>query len=249
MCGRTFLFLTAVALLLTTGNSLQAQQAIALFDGKSLNGWTTLDGRPVTKGWEVVDGMLHLNTEGGRSGDIVTDREYGDFELRFQWKNVAGGNNGLKYRVRKYGGKTLGYEYQIIDDEGYRIKLPPKGTTGSLYDLYEPNAAKSVNPPGQFNHSRIVVRGNRIEHWLNGKRIVVACAGSAEWNRRMAESKFADVPGFGRNREGKIMLTDHNSEIWYRNIELIPLTVSDTCPTGFAHRGRHGGILRRVLRR
>jgi hypothetical protein len=246
MRNRTFLFLTFITVLLARGSSLEAQQTIALFDGKSLHGWTTLDGRPVTKGWEAVDGMIHLNTDGGRSGDIVTDREYGDFELRFEWKNVAGGNSGLKYRVRKFGNKTLGCEYQIIDDDGYRIKLPPKGSTGSLYDIYEPNAAKSVNPSGQFNQSRIVVRGNRIEHWLNGKRIVVACVGSAEWNRRFAESKFADVPGFGWNREGRIMLTDHNSEVWYRNIELIPLTVSETCRTGCSHRQRHGGILRRV---
>jgi hypothetical protein len=81
MRNRPFLSLTVIAVLLVTSNSVKAQQGIALFDGKSLNGWTTLDGQPVTKGWEVVDGMIHLSTERGRSGDIVTDREYGDFEL------------------------------------------------------------------------------------------------------------------------------------------------------------------------
>ena len=228
------------------GSSLEAQQTTPLFDGKSLDGWTTLDGQPVTKGWEVVDGMIHLSTDGGRAGDIVTDREYRDFDLRFEWKNVAGGNSGLKYRVRKFDNKTLGCEYQIIDDDGYPVKLPPTGSTGALYDIYEPNDAKSVHPLGEFNHSRIVVRGNRIEHWLNGKLIVLAYVGSDEWNRRIAASKFADVPGFGRNRAGKIMLTDHKSEVWYRNLELTPLVAAEMCQPEQTPRSKRRGILRRV---
>ena len=244
----TIVSLTATTVFLIVGSSLEAQQTMPLFDGKSLDGWTTLDGQPVTKGWEVVNGTIHLNTDDGRAGDIVTDREYRDFELRFEWKNVAGGNSGLKYRVGKFGNKTLGCEYQIIDDDRYHAKLPPKGSTGALYDIYEPNHAKSVNPPGQFNHSRIVVRGNRIEHWLNGKRIVVACVGSDEWNRRIADSKFADVPGFGRNRAGKIMLTDHKSEAWYRNIELTPLVSPEICQPCRTRHWKGRGIFRRSFK-
>ncbi len=202
---------------------LPAADTPPLFDGQTLRGWTTLDGRPVTKGWEVVDGMIHLNTAGGRSGDIVSEHEYRDFELRFEWKTVPGGNSGIKYRVRKYGNKTLGLEYQVIDDAGYRVKLPATGLTGSLYDLYEPNDAKVLHPPGQFNSSRIVVQGKRIEHWLNGHRIVCACVGSQQWCQRVARSKFAEYPGFGQNGSGKIMLTDHKSEVWYRNVQLVPL--------------------------
>jgi hypothetical protein len=209
-----------VTSMLVLGSSLSAQQASPIFDGRSLAGWTTVDGQPVTKGWEVVDGMIHLNTKNGRGGNIVTAREYRDFELRFDWKTEAGGNSGIKYRVQKYGGRTLGLEYQIIDDNGYRSKLPATGLTASLYDLYEPGPARILNPPGQFNSSRIVVQGNRIEHWLNGSLVVQACVGSDEWFRRMAKSKFADIPSFGQNRSGKIMLTDHNSEVWYRNLQL-----------------------------
>ncbi|MHC4404078.1 MAG: 3-keto-disaccharide hydrolase [Planctomycetota bacterium] len=248
MRNSTIVSLAAVTVLLVTGSSLEAQQTIPLFDGTSLDGWTTLDGQPVTKGWEVVDGIIHLNIERGRAGHIVTEQEYGDFELRFEWKNVAGGNSGLKYRVRQFGNKTLGCEYQIIDDNRYRVKLRPKGSTGALYDIYEPNDAKVVNPPGQFNNSRIVVRGNRIEHWLNGKRIVVACVGSAEWNRRIAESKFADIPGFGRNRVGKMMLTDHKSEVWYRNIELTPLAAPEKCQLGCTRGGRRCGVFERLFK-
>lgn len=248
MCNSTIVSLAAMTFFLAIGSSLEAQQATPIFDRESLDGWTTLDGQPVTRGWEIVDGMIHLNTDGGRAGHIVTAQDYCDFELRFEWKNVAGGNSGVKYRVREFGNKTLGCEYQILDDDGYHVKLRPKGTTGALYDIYAPNELKFVNPPGQFNHSRIVVRGNRIEHWLNGEQIVVACVGSAEWNRRIADSKFADVPEFGRNRAGKIMLTDHKSEVWYRNIELTPLPAPEECQLPCTRHRQRRGILERVFR-
>lgn len=193
-----------------------------LFDGETLDNWTTLDGKPVTTGWEVVDGAIHLNRDQGRAGHIITKHEYGDFELSFDWKIATGGNSGVKYRVQKYGNKTLGCEYQIYDDAGAR-KLKPKNSSGSLYDLYEPNESKQLNPTGEFNSTRIIVRGDRIEHWLNGKQIVVVAVGSADWDERIAASKFAEEKDFGENRYGKIMLTDHGSEVWYRNMRLSSL--------------------------
>ncbi|MBC8355580.1 MAG: DUF1080 domain-containing protein [Planctomycetes bacterium] len=198
------------------------QPAPPLFDGRTLDNWTTIAGQPVTTGWEVVDGVIHLNKEQGRAGHIISKHEYGDFELTFDWKIAEGGNSGLKYRVRKYGNKTLGCEYQIYDDEK-ASNLPPRGSTGSLYALYEPNESKQLNPAGEFNSTRIVVCGNWIEHWLNGKRILTAIVGSPEWDERVAASKFSNEIEFGENRYGKIMLTDHGSEVWYRNIQLRPL--------------------------
>ncbi len=214
-----------------------------------MSGWTTLDGRPVTKGWEVIDGMIHLRTDGARGGNIVTQHEYENFELRFEWKIAPGGNNGIKYRVRDFDGKTLGCEYQIIDDNGYSYKLPPRGLTGSLYDLYEPTLAEIALPPGQFNSGRIVVQGNRIEHWLNGHLVVAATVGSDQWFQRMAESKFADLPGFGQNRAGKIMLTDHNSEVWYRNMELTELSEPATCQPVERYPARRTRLLGRLFMR
>ncbi len=159
-----------------------------------------------------------------RPGDIVTEREYGDFDLQFEWKIAKGGNSGVKYRVRKYDGRMLGCEYQIIDDEDYGSGS--KQSTGSLYAVYEPDSAKYLNPPGEYNRSRIVVMGNHIEHWLNGRQVLSAEAGSPEWFARIADSKFADVEGFGLNRLGRIMLTDHGSEVWYRHLVLKELTAA-----------------------
>ena len=196
-----------------------------LFDGKSLDNWMTQDGKQITSGWEVVDGMIHLDRAKKRSGHIVTRDEYGDFDLSFEWKIAERGNSGLKYRVRQYGKKTLGLEYQILDDPKFKNGTPSsKGSTGSIYALYEPNEKKTLKPMGEFNSSRIVVHGNYIEHWLNGELIASAKVGDDEWDQRVAGSKFSDAEGFSRNRFGRIMLTDHGAEVWYRNFKLKPAT-------------------------
>ncbi|MGC3968177.1 MAG: DUF1080 domain-containing protein [Pirellulales bacterium] len=187
------------------------------FDGKTLEGWTTAAGKPVPAGWEIADGVIHLKRgEKGKpgGGNIVTAHDYGDFSLSFDWKIAPKGNSGIKYRVRNYGKSTLGLEYQMYDD-GRKLE---KGSTASLYDLYPPNGAALPNPPGEWNTGRIVVRGNRIEHWLNGKQVVVAYVGSSEWQKRIEASKFNKYDDFAENRVGKLMITDHGSEVWLRNV-------------------------------
>ncbi len=199
----------------------------AVFDGESLDNWMTLDGRPVTKGWEVIDGVLHLNREKKRAGHIVTRHEYGDFDLSFEWKIAERGNSGLKYRVRNYGKKTLGLEYQILDDPKFQNGQPSNnGSTGSIYALYAPNGKKTLKPAGEFNSSRILVHGNHIEHWLNGERIASAIVGDEEWDKRVADSKFSDAEASSRNRFGRLMLTDHGAEVWYRNFSIRPVATS-----------------------
>ena len=194
-----------------------------IFDGKTLNGWTTTGGKPVTKGWEVVDGTIHLNLSEGRGGNIVSAKNYANFDLRFEWKISPGGNSGIKYRVRKYGSRTLGCEFQILDDAKSPDGKKPKSSAGSMYALYPPGSNKYLKPVGEFNTSRVVIRGNRVQHWLNGNLILSVCIGSCDWFQKKAQSKFRDIRGFSENRCGKIMLTDHSSEVWYRNIVLYEL--------------------------
>ncbi len=197
-----------------------ADERPAVFDGRTLDGWMTVDGRPVPDGWEVVDGVIHRRAQKKRAGHIVTRQTFGDFRLSFEWAVAEGGNSGIKYRVRDYGGKTLGCEYQIFDDA--RRSLSPRNSSAALYDLYEPGPEKFLKPAGEFNTGRIVVEGNHIEHWLNGHLVVSATVGDDDWDRRIAESKFADAGNFGRNRTGQLMLTDHGSEVWFRNIVFEP---------------------------
>ena len=191
-----------------------------IFNGKTLDGWTTEDDRPVTGGWRVVDGVIHLDLAAGQNGgNIITIRDYQDFELNFDFRIAEKGNSGIKYRVRDFDGRLLGCEYQILDDAHHRQSRPDQ-MTGSLYGVYEANPSRCLKPAGEFNHGRIVVCGHRVEHWLNGQLIVYAQVCSRQWFRRVTDSKFSDVAGFGQNRSGRIMLTDHGSEVWYRNITL-----------------------------
>ncbi len=206
-------------------------KAIQLFDGKSLEGWTTDSGEPVTTGWAVEDGMLVRN---GRGGSIFTAQEYGDFDLSFEWKIAPRGNSGVKYRVAHYEKGVhgnpgwLGCEYQIFDDAGRGAR--PRYSSGAIYELYAPANNKKLRPVGEFNDARIVVRGTKIEHWLNGEKIIEADTSSDDWKGRIARSKFGDVKGFFANRKGRIQLQDHGSKVWFRNLVLRPLDAPGGTP-------------------
>ena len=205
-----------------------------LFDGTSFDGWTMQDGSPVdADAWEVSGGMIHLDRSKGDGGNLLTEHTYRDFELIFEWIISEGGNNGIKYRVNDFDGRTLGIEYQMIDDFA-KSDLKPKYRTASLYDIYEPKPHHVLNPSGTINRGRIVVRGDNIQHWLNGHLVTEARVGSNEWKQRMAESKFADVEGFGL-LDGRIMLTDHNDEVWYRNIFIRELDAAQDTEAAEVH--------------
>lgn len=187
---------------------------VMLFDGHSLDGWGRRDGSPNT-GWDVEEGAIHRKSGGG---DLYYKYELADFELHFQWKIAAGGNSGLKYRVRDYNGSWLGCEYQLLDDD----KHGDANKTAGLYDVIDPPDFKPIVKPDVWNYSRIVVCGNHIEHWLNGIQMVSVTVGSPRWQSAVAGSKFANHPGFGENRVGRLFLQDHGDEVWFRNLVLIP---------------------------
>ena len=214
-----------------------------LFDGETTAGWEGFNNTPFpAQSWAVDDGALR--TLADRSGgDLVTVSQFENFDLVFEWKLVKGGNSGVKYLVQKaWAGpgyrphlsrerKTrallgaTGPEYQLLDDSVLNRKK--KGweysSCGSLYLLYKPGPDKQVNPPGQWNRSRIVVRGTHGEHWLNGKKLLEYEFNSPEMFARVEQTKFKRVPGFGFKGEGHIALTHHNHPVWYRNIKVRPL--------------------------
>lgn len=171
--------ITTLAVVLSVSHYVGADELPSIFDGKSLDNWVLQNGTPVPSGWEVLEGTIHRMPNKKRVGHIMTRHEYGDFDLSFEWKIAQGGNSGLKYRVRKYGRKILGCEYQIHDLANPNSS-PKNKHTGSLYDLYEPDPKRHINPSDEFNKSRIVVQNDRIQHWLNGRLIVSANVGSPE---------------------------------------------------------------------
>ena len=191
-----------------------------LFDGKSLEGWTTSGGDPVARGWLVDDGLLHRASRGGA---IYSADEYSDFELRFTWKIARRGNAGVKYRVQFYQQGVfgnpghLGYEYQLLDDGDRRDTA---GSTGALYALVAPPADKPLRAVGEWNDSRIVAADTHLEHWLNGERIVQIDTAGDDWKKRIAKSKFGPVEGFASVRSGRIQLQDHGHPVWFKRIEI-----------------------------
>lgn len=236
MKKRNLQITSVLSLLLVVGSTAAGSEGleegfVSLCDGTTLNGWTTADGKPVTTGWVAEDGVL---TRVSRGGSIFSIKEYGDFDLRFEWRIASRGNSGVKYRVRFYErgvfGRPgwLGCEYQLWDDNR---ETRPNQTAGALYALFAPNDSKELKPLDEFNASRIVAVGPRLEHWLNGKLIVEADTGSDAWRDRIANSKFGNVEDVFQNRTGRIQLQDHGSRVWFRNIRIRELSEHDETDT------------------
>lgn len=202
-----------------------------LFDGETLAGWRAYASEMPPEGWRAEDGALHRFASGG---DIMTVDQFDGFELSLEWKVPEGGNSGIFYHGR------TGYDYihdvapemQVLDDEGHADGGDPLTSAGAVYGLY-PAPRGVVRPAGEWNRARIIVRGDHVEHWLNGKRIVEYELGSEDWNERVADSKFAGTD-YGRFRSGHIGLQDHGDPVWYRNIKLLPIAegASEADPVG-----------------
>jgi len=192
-----------------------------LFDGRSLAGWRSFKKPDAPKaGWVVEDGMLKKQ-KGVRGGDIITTQTFGDFDLEWDWRIEAGGNNGLKYFITEERSSAIGHEYQMIDDEGHPDgRMGAKRTTASFYDVLPPSATKPLKKPGEWNHSRVLVQGNQVEHWLNGAKVLTYELGSPAVLAAVQESKFKTVPGFGTKLRGHILLTDHQDECWFRQLRI-----------------------------
>ena len=192
-----------------------------LFDGTTTHGWRTFkkDTFP-SKGWVVEEGWLHCLGKDG--GDVISDSEFDNFELEWDWKQAEGGNSGVKYFVTEKRNAALGHEYQMIDDaRNADAKLAQgKRVTASFYDVLKPDRPPPTKPPGEINHSRIVVKGNQVEHWLNGAKVLDYSCGSEAEKGAIAKSKFKDTPGFGDKIKGHILLQDHHSEVWFRNVRI-----------------------------
>ena len=192
-----------------------------LFNGRDLEGWRLFGSdKPPGPGWKVVDGTL-VKAAGVRGGDIVTKETFTDFEFSWEWKVAAKGNNGVKYLVTEARKGAPGPEYQLLDDSGHPDgKIGPHRQTAAFYDVLPPATDKPMKPIGEWNASRIVVKGNHVEHWLNGKNVLTYVLGSAAVKAGLAKSKFTKQVGFGEKIAGHIMLTYHQDDCWYRNIKI-----------------------------
>lgn len=197
---------------------------ILLFDGKTFEGWHgyNLDGVPDC--WVVDDGRMKMTTEGGQeSQDVITDKIYNSFELKFEFMLTKGANSGVIFQVKedpkyKFPYET-GPEFQVIDHDNWPGKLEDWQICGANYAMYPPRV-KSYKPVGEWNQAILIVDGNKVTQILNGKTVVEYEKYSDEWKKLRDSGKWADFPDYGKFDEGHISFQNHGTNVFYRSIKI-----------------------------
>ena len=201
---------------------------ISLFDGKSLKGWRGYNGVKIAGAWKVdPEGSLHLTgrPKGSPHINIMTDAQYDDFDLRFEWKVEAGTNSGVMFRVGEGPNHPYltGPEYQILDNKGFRTRkgtaVGPAEQTAGHYGV-EPAPSDETKPIGEWNEGRIVAKGNHIEYWLNGVKTATYEINSPKWKKQIAQAKFSKWKDYATLKKGHITLQDHGHRVWFRNLKI-----------------------------
>jgi 3-keto-disaccharide hydrolase len=190
-----------------------------LFDGKSLDAWRGYKTDKIPDGWHIAQGTLAKDKP---VADIVSKDEFGDFELELEWKIGEAGNSGIFYRgTEEYDHiYWTAPEYQLLDDIKGADNKTRLTCAGAAYALY-PSPAGHLKPVGGWNLARIVARGNHVEHWLNGVKLLEYELGSPDWEAKVKASKFSEWPNYGRASRGHIALQgDHEGSLAFRNIRI-----------------------------
>ena len=190
-------------------------------DLMSLDEWRNFKSDSTSAMWEMNDGVLTLIGEEG--GDLITRDEYDNFELDMEWKISEGGNSGLMFHVSEADSLDRTYhsgpEYQLLDNERHPDAKIEKHRAGDNYDLQK-STVETVKPAGEWNTTRLIVNDGKVEHYLNGEKVVTYELWTPEWEAMVAKSKFAEFPAYGQAKTGHIALQDHGNEVSFRNIRV-----------------------------
>lgn len=228
---KTLLITILAAALGCSGNRSTVQEKateekgwVSLFDGSTLKGWRNFNSDQTGPAWKAMDGVLYLDpADGQRGGDIVTDQEFENFELKLEWKIDSCGNSGIMFNVvegNQYDAPwKTGPEMQVLDNTCHPDAKINTHRAGDLYDLIA-SSKEAENPAGEWNEVRIVSKDAKYEFFLNGTRIVSFEMHTPEWEEMIKKSKFNEFPDFGKARRGHIALQDHGDKVWFRNIKV-----------------------------
>jgi 3-keto-disaccharide hydrolase len=201
-----------------------------LFDGQTLDKWRGYKVDDVPAGWVIQDQSV---TRIGQDGwiDLVTRETFDDFELSLEWKISEAGNSGIFFNVTEDHEHPWdsGPEMQILDNTHHGDGADPRTSAGANYALHAPTQ-DATRPVGEFNHVRIIVRGNHVEHHLNGVKLLEYELGSDQWQKLVADSKFSQMPAYGQSPAGHIALQDHGDPVSFRNIKIRRLESPQTQP-------------------
>ncbi len=215
----------------TLTSSEKAKGWQLLFDGQTTKGWRNYGKQSIGSSWKVENGTLLLDAqrkpEGGwqaeDGGDIITEEEFENYELRLEWKIAPCGNSGIIFNVAESEEDDFvwqtGPEMQILDDACHPDARIETHRAADLYDMIS-TSFPTVKPAGQWNKVRLIVKEGNVEHWLNGYKVVSYKLWTDKWNDMVARSKFKDMPRFGKARKGHIALQDHGDPVWFRNIKI-----------------------------
>ena len=225
---------TKVTSMSATENSLSNKEKNngwqLLFDGQTTKGWHTYGKQSAGKAWKAEDGALHLDAEAKKNfttnegGDLVTDEEFDNFDLRIEWKISPKGNSGIIFYVKEDTVKYkepyfTGPEMQVLDNTGHPDAQIYKHKAGDLYDLI-PSSKEAQKPVGEWNQVEIISNNGKLDFYLNGEHTVSTMMWDDNWRKMVAGSKFKAWPDFGTFKKGKIDLQDHGDDVWYRNIKI-----------------------------
>jgi len=213
----------------TTAVAKSTPVAVPLFNGQSLAGWHTYNKPGEVTSWKVEDGALVCQgtAKDAHGGDLVSDKEYGNFELTWDWKVDKGSNSGVMYHVIEdtmyKAPYETGPEYQVMDDIGFPEKLQNWQQAGADYAMYPANDKKKLKTVGEWNNSKLIYNNGHVEHWLNGEKIVEFEVNTDEWRNKRATGKWKDYPGYATATKGKIALQDHGQKAYFKNIMITEL--------------------------
>lgn len=200
---------------------------ILLFDGKTTNGWHTYNKNSVSKNWKVVDGAIMFDPkekDTAVAGDLVTDKEYTNYEFSTEWKISEEGNSGIIFDIKEdpkfRDTYNTGAEMQVLDNVKADDNKKENHLAGLLYDMTGTAALSKPKPVGEWNEAKIIQKNGHLTFYFNGIKTLDAQQGSEEWKKMIANSKFKTWTNFMTSPMGKIAFQDHGHEVAFRNVKI-----------------------------